>query len=190
VFPFFHRDLDGHYNSLIGRGSILQLIDPNDGKSSDPDDKQRWQITAVDSMLFGRYLPPKSVGDVWRDEPCIRQWESIDTLPTWSLITDWWQSQYEHWDPLAAQYADRLTCGLPLDRVTRLHLSTDLNTITTDVYDWPQCVPCPHCGDWIQWHEDGYAPGHRSCRNGCKRRWQITMSSGAGHWTMNRIKGK
>lgn len=182
MFKFSHPELDGQLNTLIGRGSILQMIDPNDNAQS------RWQVTAVDDMLFSRRLPCAEFGDVWRDEPGIRQWESIDTLPTWSLITDWWQSQFDNWEPLAALYQHRMTCGVPIDRVTGLTLSCDKSTITANVDYWPQCVPCPHCGDWIMWHEDGYVPGHRRCRNGCKRNWQITMSSGAGHWTMNRVK--
>ena len=183
MFEFSHDDLDGRYNSVIGRGSILQLIDPNDNAAS------RWQITAVDDMLFQRRLPASDIGDIWRGESAIRQWESIDIVPQWSLIEAWWQSQlgYDR-DSLAAIYASRLRCGLPIENVTKRTLSVSLDTITTDVDYWPQAVPCPHCGDWIMWHEDGYVPGHRSCRNGCKRRWQITMSSGAGRWTMNRIK--
>jgi hypothetical protein len=189
MFTFSHADLDGTYNSLIGRGAILQMIDPNDGQSSDPSHKSRHQITAVDDVLFQRCLPPASVGDIWRDETEIRTWKSIDTLPTLSLVTDWWQSQFTNYQPLAAEYRHRLTCGLPPESVTNLTLQTDINTITTNVWEWPQAIPCPHCGDWIQWHEDCYGPGHRSCRNGCKRRWQITRSSGAGRWTMERIKG-
>lgn len=190
MFKFSHRDLDGQINSLIGRGSILQLIDPNDGQSSDPEDKKRWQVTSVDWLLFGRYLPPKNVGDVWRDEPGIRQFEAIASIPQWSLVSDWWESQHPGHDPLARQYAAWLRNGTYRDSnmVGATTLATTLQTITTSVRSWPQQVPCPHCGDWIIWHEDGYVSGHRSCRNGCKRRWQITHDSGAGHWTMNRIK--
>lgn len=186
MFKFSHPELDGQLNSLIGRGSILQMVDPNDNAQA------RWQVTAVDDMLFSRRLPCAEFGDVWRDEPGIRQWESIDTLPTWSLIMDWWQSQLGTTRTLEQAYAWRKKhgspAGRPADQYVRLTLATDLHTITTSVDYWPQAVPCPKCGDWIMWHEDGYAPGRRSCRNGCKRHWQITMSSGAGRWTMNRVK--
>jgi len=175
---FTHSDLDGYYNRVLPGGSVLQLIDPNDNSEA------RWQITAVDSVLFGRRLPSEEFGDVWRGEDGPRQWQGIPEIPQWSIVRDWWQSQFERWQPLESWYGNHSQNGR---NIGALWLRYAPDEIATNVFDWPQAIPCLDCGSWILWHEDGYVPGHRSCRNGCKRRWQITTRSGAGNWILRRV---
>lgn len=56
----------------------LQMIDPNSGQGSDPNNKSRFQYRVLAGVPQMRMLPPASVGDEWLDDPEAPEWD--DTL--------------------------------------------------------------------------------------------------------------
>jgi hypothetical protein len=68
------RDEAGNVNHwVVGNPSlVLQMIDPNIGKGSDPREKQRYQYVLTEAGVLERTLPPEKYGDVWPVEPNVR----------------------------------------------------------------------------------------------------------------------
>ncbi len=180
---FTHKEL-GRWNRVLGP-SVIECLNPNDGQSSDPDDKSRYQYTTVNGVLLRRHLPPISLGDKWKDigTPA---WEQIP-VPDWPLIRDW-LAWAEVWFGIEPEAFDRMLYGsgknaaylaeqsspmsMPVWRKSRIEICNSY---------WPQTMPCPHCQSWIVWAEAGYVPGYRIC-SGCHRHWRMTMDSNSAKW--------
>lgn len=70
------------YNQLVRVGSVLvlELRDPNSGQDPDPASKPRHQyLRTPDGTVWRRVLPPKTVGDEWRDRDT--KWEPVAEPP-------------------------------------------------------------------------------------------------------------
>lgn len=181
---FEHKDLDC-YARLIGR-AILEYRDPNDGQSSDPDQKSRHQYTLVNGVLLSRHLPPVAVGDAWIDTG-VPSWEQIQVPTNWTLLMAWCASLEADFGIELEPHCDRMLYGCnPPDLVPQVTMAWSKKEIVIHGTYWPQTIPCPHCHDWIVWAEAGYVPGYRICV-GCNRHWMITLDSGAKKgWTLRR----
>jgi hypothetical protein len=81
--------VDGVYCRILDDGT-LEMRDPNDGQSSDPRDKVRYQYTIdSDGCLMARHLPPESVGSAWSDIG-IPEWERVKTPPSSDILYWYW----------------------------------------------------------------------------------------------------
>lgn len=183
---FTHTDLDGVYSRLIGR-SILQSIDPNDGQSGDPNDKSRHQYSLLNGVLAYRHLPPKSVGNRWRGNRYTPDWIGREWPRHWDLIMQWAEYVTGREPVSETGYVSTggyVAYGSPASTWEAIHMVWRKSVIEIHGTDWPQQVPCPHCGGWIVWAEAGYVPGYRKCTD-CLRHWQISHDSGRTvGWTM------
>ncbi len=68
-----HRHVDGTWTRILDDGT-LEMRDLNDGQSSDPRRKSRYQYRVTETGYQERRLPPESVGDAWQDIG-IPEWE-------------------------------------------------------------------------------------------------------------------
>jgi hypothetical protein len=71
-----HRRIDGVWSRILDDGT-LEMRDPNDGQSSDPAHKSRYQYRAEEDGYAKRHLPPESVGDAWQDIG-VPEWERCE----------------------------------------------------------------------------------------------------------------
>lgn len=100
---FTHPQLDGAYARILG--DVLEMRDPNDGQSSDPADKSRYQYAYFSGRLHSRRLPPAAVGDCYLGDVMPPAWEVIERLPEGpSIIAAWrdWCAAQLDWPDLAA----------------------------------------------------------------------------------------
>lgn len=87
-----HPRVDGDWVRIHDDG-ILEMRNPNEGLSSDPKNKSRYQYRVTeDGDIEERRLPPESVGDAWRDIG-IPEWEYSSTPPRDELLYAWWEEQ-------------------------------------------------------------------------------------------------
>jgi hypothetical protein len=187
---FAHRDLDDVFARLLGC-SGLEYRDPNDGQSSDPDDKKRYQYALFDGLLCKRVLPPPSVGDTWRDMTTGRlsrrppDWEAIELPRHWGLLVAWAEHtlgrDWPHPWSMGGSCAAGVNSGVQADPVRITWMRSRIE-VSAGRMDWPQRIPCPHCWHWIVWAEAAYVPGYRICA-GCHRHWQTDWPE-RGRWSM------
>lgn len=185
---FTHPDLDGTFARLLGQAGF-EYRDPNDGQSSDPADKKRFQYALLDGVLLQRVLPPAAVGNRWRDNatgklsPHAPDWEAIPVPEHWGLLREWIEySLGDDW-PLpwstGGYTAAAQNWGLKGLRLAWLRSRIE---VVAGQMDWPQRIPCPHCWGWIVWAEAAYVPGYRICSR-CHRHWQMSWPR-QGQWVL------